>query len=114
MMAFLNTALVLLSALSFLMYGVVCLTSVKMKNEFKKFGLEKFATLTGILEICGGIGLLVGLKFETMLIISSGGLSLLMLFGLAFRFKSGDRLLNFVPAFLFMILNGYLFVISLF
>ena len=29
-----------------------------MQNEFKRFGLEKFTTLVGVLELLGGIGLL--------------------------------------------------------
>ena len=52
-----------------------------MKNEFKRFGLEKLALTIIVLEILGAVGLLVGLKFQFMLVISSLGLALLMLAG---------------------------------
>ena len=58
-----------------------------MQNEFKRFKLEKFTKLTGILELLGGIGLLVGLKFGFILLISSGGLALLD----AIRFWSKNK-----------------------
>ena len=38
-----------------------------MKSEFKRFGLEKFGTITAILEIMGGVGLVIGLKFNEIL-----------------------------------------------
>ncbi len=84
-----------------------------MKEDFKRFGLEKFSTLTGILEICGGAGLLTGLFYLPIMWISSGGLALLMLLGVIFRFRSGDGFLSSFPALLFMILNAYLFVFFL-
>jgi hypothetical protein len=48
-----------------------------MKSEFIRFGLAKFGTLTAILEIVGAVGLLVGLLYNSILMIASGGLSLL-------------------------------------
>ena len=44
-----------------------------MKNEFKRFGLEKMGLMTIILEILGATGLLIGL-ISFILIISSLGL----------------------------------------
>jgi hypothetical protein len=84
-----------------------------MIEDFKRFGLEKFSTLTGILEICGGAGLLIGLFYLPILWISSGGLAMLMLLGVIFRLRSGDRLLSSFPAIFFLILNGYLFLFFL-
>jgi hypothetical protein len=40
--------------------------------------IGKIGTLTAILEIVGAIGLLVGLLYNAILLISSGGLALLM------------------------------------
>jgi uncharacterized membrane protein YphA (DoxX/SURF4 family) len=73
--------LVLFSGISFIIYGSLLLVSTEMQNEFKRFELEKYTTLTGVLEILGGTGLLVGLKVGFILLISSGGLTLLMLLG---------------------------------
>lgn len=84
------TVLVIISGLVFLFYGVVCCFSVQMKNEFIRFGLPKFAMITGVLEFLGGLGLLVGLKLPFILVLSAGGLALLMLLGVAVRIKIKD------------------------
>lgn len=80
-----------------------------MKLEFKRFGLEKYGTITALLEILGALGLLVGLVFKPILFISSGGLALLMLFGLIVRVRVKDNFRLLLPALLFMVLNGYIF-----
>lgn len=109
----LTTVLILLSGLVFLFYGIVCCFSAKMKTEFDRFGLPKFATLIGILEILGGLGLLVGLKIHFILLLSSGGLALLMLLGVGVRIKVKDSILLATPAFLLMLLNLYIFMVSI-
>jgi len=80
-----------------------------MKNEFKRFGLEKMGLTTVLLEISGALGLLIGLKFDFILSISSLGLALLMLFGLIVRIKLKDSIRVSFPAFFYMVLNTYIF-----
>ena len=94
-------------------YGIAYFKSTKMKSEFKRFGLTKAGVLTAILEILGASGLLVGLKFHFILLVSAGGLAILMFLGVAIRIKLGDTLWVTVPALFFMILNAYIFFISL-
>ena len=101
--------LILLSGVSFIVYGILFFTSIKMKDEFKRFGLEKFASLTGVLELLGGVGMLVGLKISIVLLISSGGLALLMLLGFGVRVKMKDGFSLSFPSLLFMLINSYLF-----
>ncbi len=84
-----------------------------MKNEFKRFKLEKLGLLTIILEFLGATGLLFGLKFNPILVISSLGLSLLMLCGLIVRIKLKDSVLISLPAGFFMLLNLYIFLESI-
>jgi uncharacterized membrane protein YphA (DoxX/SURF4 family) len=105
--------LILISSLSFLGYGIAYFTSPQMKIEFKRFGLEKVGTLTAILELLGAIGLLVGLREPLILLISAGGLALLMFLGVATRIKVKDSLWISLPALFFMILNSYIFFMSL-
>lgn len=107
------TILILISSLSFIIYGIAYFTSPEMKIEFKRFGLEKVGTLTAILEILGAGGLLVGLKFYPILLISSGGLATLMFLGVATRIKVKDSLRISLPALFFMILNACIFFMSL-
>jgi uncharacterized membrane protein YphA (DoxX/SURF4 family) len=101
--------MVLVSGISFIIYGCLLFISPQMQDEFKRFGLEKFTTLTGVLELLGGIGLLVGLKFGFLLLISSGGLALLMLLGFGVRIKVKDNFWLSFPSFFFMVLNLFIF-----
>lgn len=105
--------LTLLSSVSFLYYGISYFSTAHMKTEFKRFGLEKFGALTAILEIMGAIGLLVGLFYTSILLLSSGGLALLMVLGLLARVRVKDSLWVSMPAFLFLIVNAYIFYTTL-
>ena len=62
-----------------------------------------------ILQFLGAAGLLVGLEFNIILIISSLGLALLMFLGLSVRIKLKDSLWISLPAFFYMSLNTYIF-----
>ena len=105
--------LILFSSLSFVGYGIAYFISPQMKSEFKRFGLEKAGALTAVLELLGGVGLLAGLKFNLILLISAGGLALLMFFGVAVRVRLKDKLWITLPALFFMALNFYIFFMSL-
>lgn len=106
-MNFLNV-LILFSATSFLIYGIAYFGSTNMKNEFKRFGLEKFGILTAVLELTGAFGLFIGLQNYTILVFASGGLALLMLLGVGVRIKMKDSLLVSLPAFFYFLLNSYI------
>jgi len=108
-MSVINLILVWFSAFSFLFYGISYYISRNMKDEFKRYGLEKFAFLTSTLQILGASGLIVGLKFQQILTLSSGGLALLMFLGVMVRLKIKDGFWKSLPAFLYFLLNTYLF-----
>lgn len=93
----------------FLFYGVSCLCSTHMSKEFKRFGIPQFQKLTGILQILGGLALLIGCwQFPLVAFIGAAGLALLMLLGSVVRIKVKDSFLQSSPAFIFTILNSYL------
>ncbi|WP_069661198.1 DoxX family protein [Arcticibacter eurypsychrophilus] len=102
--------LTLISAVSFLYYGITFFSNSGMKEEFERYGLNKFREFIGYLQLLGGLGLLVGLFSQPILIISSGGLSLLMMIGFGVRLKMKDALLLCLPSFIFMIINFYICV----
>lgn len=108
----LNT-LIVISSLSFLGYGIAYFKSPQMKNEFRRFGLGKFGAIVAIFELLGAIGLLVGLRYLPILLISAAGLTILMFLGVLTRIKVKDSFFVSLPAFLFMLLNGYIFFRSL-
>jgi hypothetical protein len=104
---------IIISSLSFYAYVVSYFISPHMKNEFKRFNLEKLGLLTIILELLGATGLLIGLKFNLILTMSSFGLGLLMLCGLVVRIKLKDSTWKSLPVMFFMILNLYIFLMSI-
>lgn len=107
------TICVLLSSFSFIIYAISYFVGTNMKAEFKRFNLEKLGLLVIVLEIIGALGLLVGFWFKPLLILSSGGLSLLMFLGLIVRFRLKDSLWISFPALFYMLLNAYILYISL-
>jgi len=100
--------LILISGLSFLGYGISYFTSSHMKSEFLRYGLAKYGMLTAVLEIFGAIGLLLGLRMNILLLISSAGLALLMLLGLIVRIRIKDSFRASFPALFFLLLNAYI------
>ncbi|MCX6611777.1 MAG: DoxX family protein [Acidobacteria bacterium] len=109
----LQTLAILGSSLAFLTYGWLSLNTMSMQADFKRFGLEELRPLTGILQLLGGIGLLVGLRWPFALRFSAAGISLLMIAGLIVRLRVGDNWLLCLPAFAFLVLNAYILMKSL-
>ena len=83
-----------------------------MKDEFKRFNLEKLGLLVIILEIVGALGLLAGIWYKPLLLVSSAGLALLMLLGVLVRFNLKDSLWITIPALFYMGLNATIFYLS--
>ena len=107
-MSGLTLALIWLSSISFLFYGVSYFFSRHLQDEFRRYGLARFGPLTGVLEILGSIGLLVGLMVPLILVVAAGGLALLMLLGFGVRLKIKDGFWASLPSFLFMLVNAYI------
>ena len=104
-----DTVLAIFSGLAFIAYGLSLFFSNKMKSEFERFQLQRFMYLVGSLEILGGLGQLIGIFVNPLLVFSSIGLSILMLMGVLTRVRLKDNLILILPAFFFLILNSYLF-----
>lgn len=98
------------NAFCFLFYGASCLFSKKMKVEFNRFQLtDQHRNLTGILQLLGAIGLVIGLiGSDVLAILASAGLSLLMFIGVGVRVKIKDPVLDTLPAAFFALLNFFI------
>lgn len=105
--------LILISAVAFLFYGIAFFANSGMKEEFERYGLNRFRKLIGLLQLLGGLGLLVGLAWKPALIVASGGLSLLMMIGFGVRIKMKDGFWVSVPSFIFMLLNAYICFVTI-
>jgi len=95
---------------SFLVYGTRCLFAQAMVLEFQRWGVPRLRHITGILEILGALGLLMGQWFPWLGLISAGGLSLLMTCGLAVRIRIKDSFLETLPAAIYLIASVLVFV----
>jgi len=101
------------SAISFVIYGILSFTSNIMKSEFKRWGISKFRFIVGSAQLTGGFGLLIGYYFQIMTLISSFGLALLMLLGFILRLTVKDGVIKSIPAFFYLLVNLYIFLINL-
>lgn len=111
-MNFAYQAATLMSALLFLGYGGVCLTANGMAAEFERFGLVRYRRLTGALEVLGAVGLVVGLWIPPVMILSAGGLTLLMVLGVATRIRVGDPVVEMLPAGILGLMNLFILLVA--
>lgn len=96
------------STISFLFYGIGCFTSPFMVEEFLRYGIPQFRKLTGLLQLLGALGIILGFWMDYIQILSTLGLSLLMLFGVITRIVIKDGLMKTTPALFYCLLNAYL------
>ncbi|MDR9419826.1 DoxX family protein [Gracilimonas sp.] len=93
----------------FLIYGMQCLRSPFMKEEFHRYGMgDGLRKLTGISQLIGACSLIAGLYFSIVGFLSAAGLCFMMLVAFGTRLRVGDSLNQTLPSFFFMMLNGYL------
>jgi hypothetical protein len=102
--------LIFFNATAFIIYGLSCLFSNKMKVEFARFRLSKLQRqITGISQVLASIGIVVGFYFSPVLLaLSCLGLSLQMMAGFIVRINIRDSFAQSFPAFFFMLLNALL------
>ncbi len=102
--------LVILNSLIFLIYGLLCLFTRHMYEEFKRYKLLKYRKLTGILEVCGSLGSIIGvIYYLPLLLFSSCGLACLMALGIFTRLRVKDKWHELLPALVLLVLNAYIF-----
>jgi hypothetical protein len=78
-----------------------------MRLEFTRFGLNTLQRLiTGILQLVGAAGLIVGIYNIKVGIAASAGLALLMLAGFLVRIKIRDGIYKSSPALIFLFLSS--------
>ena len=104
-----HTILIGLIGFSFLYYGVSCLSSNFMIEEFARFGLSTTQRkITGVAQIIGGLGVVTGFFYRPLQISALIGISLLMLLGWGVRLRIKDGFIASLPAFSFFVINAYL------
>ena len=102
------TIAAVLSSVAFLLYGASLFGARAMVAEFERYRLAPYRTLVGALEMAAGAGLLAGLRFRPLLLLSAGGLAAMMLGGVVVRLRVGDPLVSAIPAVLLLGLNLFI------
>ena len=100
----------IISGISFVFFGLACFFSNVFINEFYRYGLSEYIKIVGFFQLLGGMGCIVGLYHKRLLIISSLGLSIMMLLGVAVRIKINDSFFQTLPALLYLIINSIIFL----
>ncbi len=97
-----------ISAILFLSYGMGCLVSKRVILDFEHYRLPQLRVLTGVLQIAGALGVIVGHFYPPLLIAASCGLALMMLVAFVTRVKIRDPFYAAVPSFSLFVLNAYI------
>jgi len=97
-----------LSVLVFLFYGMSVLFANGMAAEFERFGIRRLRVLTGTLELLGALGLVAGQFIDGLVIVSAGGLALLMALGMLTRIRVRDSMWQTAPAGALMVANAFI------
>ena len=107
-----NLALILLSSISYICYGLNSLFSKRMISEYERWGYQNQRLILCSCQISGGLGLLIGLAFPLMLSLASFLLMCMMIVAVLLRFRLKDKLVQKLPAFFYALLNLFIFIAS--
>jgi uncharacterized membrane protein YphA (DoxX/SURF4 family) len=103
------------SALAFFYYGYETLFANRPRGEFERYGIPQVRVLVGSLQLLGATGVVIGLFFAPLGTAAAIGLTLMMLLGLAARYRIHDAPRLMIPAASLAILNAtlvYLFAVQ--
>ena len=84
-----------------------------MVAEFERYRLAGFRSLTGVLQVAGSLGLLAGYFYLPLLLLSAGGLAVMMVLGMLVRLRIRDPLFAAIPAFALFTLNIFIVAAAL-
>tara|TARA_B100000401_G_C52631237_1_gene636103 strand:+ start:120 stop:458 length:339 start_codon:yes stop_codon:yes gene_type:complete len=101
-----ETAIILFTGISFIIYGINSFYSKRMISEFKRWGYKKHRKTISSLQILGGLGLVIGLQINIILIASSLCLSIMMFFAIIVRVRIKDNVARILPAITYLMLSS--------
>ena len=97
------------SAISFIIYGINSFFSKRMVLEYERWGFKNQRILLGCFQLLGGLGLLVGLKVPLMLSVASFLLLCMMVTAVFVRIRTKERIVQMLPALLYVVLTFIIF-----
>ncbi len=93
------------SAAAFLYYGYETVFKVPPRGEYERYGMPRVRIFVGSMQLLGGLGLLFGLVEPVIGALAATGLVVMMLLGLAVRYRIHDAPRLMVPAASLAVLN---------
>ena len=99
-----NKIIIIFTAISFIIYGLSSFQSRRMASEYKRWGFEKSRSIIGFFQLIGGLGLILGFKYQSILLASSIGIAVMMFFAIIVRLKIKDSLIETLPALTYLLL----------
>ena len=109
---YIKSVVIVFTALSFIAYGINSFISKRMFSEFKRWGLEKSRKLIGFCQLITGLGLLIGLQVNLMLVASSLFLIIMMLSAVYVRIRIKDNISDILPAIAYLLLGFIIYYYS--
>ena len=108
-----SQVIILFISFSFLFYALHALFSQKMKDEFSRWGVQKYRILISCVQLLSGFSLLLSF-FYPFLVIYCSSIFLIMMMGAIFvRIRVKDSFLDTLPALLYFFLNTIIIYIEL-
>ena len=107
-----KSVVIVFTALSFIAYGINSFISKRMFSEFKRWGLEKSRKLIGVYQLITGLGLLIGLQVNLILLASSLFLIIMMLSAVYVRIRIKDNISDILPAIAYLLLGFIIYYYS--
>ncbi|WP_147667105.1 DoxX family protein [Cerasibacillus terrae] len=99
--------------LGFIMFGVMKFTSEDMVKGFEHFGLPQWLrVLTGILELLGAAGLIIGIWVPTLAFLAGIGLAIIMFFAALAHIRAKDPISTAVMPTLLLVLSVVVAVLN--
>jgi len=107
------TLVVIFTAVSFIIYGYSSFISRRMKSEYARWGYNNQRKIVGSLQLLGGIGLILGLKINVLLITTSFCFIMMMTMAIFIRVKIKDNITDVLPAITYLFLSILIFYNSI-
>jgi uncharacterized membrane protein YphA (DoxX/SURF4 family) len=97
-----------ISASAFFYYGIETLFANPPKIEYQRYGMPKARVFVGSLQVLGAAGVALGLFVAPLGAAAATGLTLMMLLGVAARYRIHDAPRLMIPAGSLAVVNAAL------
>ena len=109
---FYSQFIILFISLSFIFYSLNAMFSKKMKDDFTRWGFQKYRILISCIQLLSGLLLLLSFFYPFLIIYCSSIFFIMMLGAIFVRIRIKDSFLETLPAFFYFFLNAVIIYIE--